>query len=157
MKAVPDIIAEIDTLKPVSQITTRLMQLVNDPETTGADLAGVIQYDQSMTANVLRLCNSAALGGVRKVTDVKQAVSLLGMERLISLVMLVESAPNFRSGQAGYDLDQGELWRYSVSSAILARELAEEKDAEDVSLVFTSALIKDLGKVILHVYISEAF
>ena len=151
------IIAEIDTLKPVSHITTRLMQLVNDPDASGADLASVIQYDQSMTANVLRLCNSVALGGVRKVTDVKQAVNLLGMEKLTSLVFLADTAPNFRSGQAGYDLGQGELWRYSVSAAIIARELAEEKDADDVSLVFTSALIKDLGKVILHTYISTAF
>lgn len=157
MTSVSDIIAEIDALKPVSHITTRLMQLVNDPEATGADLAAVIQYDQSMTANVLRLCNSVAMGGVRKVTDVKQAVNLLGMERLTSLVVLADSARNFRSGQAGYDLGQGELWRYSVSAAIIARELAEEKDAKDVSLVFTSALIKDLGKVILHAYISEAF
>jgi putative nucleotidyltransferase with HDIG domain len=138
-------------------VATRLMQLVEDPDTSGADLAAVIQYDPSMTANVLRLCNSVAMGGVRKVTDVKQAVNLLGIEKLISLVILADSAPNFRSGQSGYDLGYGELWRYSVSAAIIARELAEEKDAKNVSLVFTSALIKDIGKVILHTYISEAF
>jgi putative nucleotidyltransferase with HDIG domain len=151
------IIADIDTLKPVSHVTARLMHLVSDPDTGSGDLAAVIQYDQSMTANVLRMCNSVAMGGVRKVTDVKQAVSLLGMEKLIALVMLADSAPNFRSDHPGYDLGYGELWRYSVSAAIIARGLAEEKDAGDVSLVFTSALIKDLGKVILHTYISKAF
>jgi putative nucleotidyltransferase with HDIG domain len=151
------IISELDTLKPVSHVATRLMQLIEDPDTSGADLAAVIQYDPSMTANVLRLCNSVAMGGVRKVTDVKQAVNLLGIEKLISLVILADSAQNFRSGQSGYDLGYGELWRYSVSAAIIARELAEKKDAKDVSLVFTSALIKDIGKVILHTYISEAF
>jgi putative nucleotidyltransferase with HDIG domain len=157
MTDVTRIISQIDTLKPVSHVATRLMQLVEDPDTSGADLAAVIQYDPSMTANVLRLCNSVAMGGVRKVTDVKQAVNRLGIEKLISLVILADSAPNFRSGQAGYDLGYGELWRYSVSAAIIARELAEEKDAKNVSLVFTSALIKDIGKVILHTYISEAF
>lgn len=157
MTDVTRIISQIDTLKPVSHVATRLMQLVEDPDTSGADLAAVIQYDPSMTANVLRLCNSVAMGGVRKVTDVKQAVNRLGIEKLISLVILADSAPNFRSGQSGYDLGYGELWRYSVSAAIIARELAEEKDAKDVSLVFTSALIKDIGKVILHTYISEAF
>ncbi|MCF8077066.1 MAG: HDOD domain-containing protein [Desulfotignum sp.] len=157
MTDVTRIISQIDTLKPVSHVATRLMQLIENPDTSGADLAAVIQYDASMTANVLRLCNSVAMGGVRKVTDVKQAVNLLGIEKLISLVILADNAPNFRSGQSGYDLGYGELWRYSVSAAIIARELAEEKDAKDVSLVFTSALIKDLGKVILHTYISEAF
>jgi putative nucleotidyltransferase with HDIG domain len=157
MTDVARIISQIDTLKPVSHVATRLMQLIEDPDTSGADLAAVIQYDPSMTANVLRLCNSVAMGGVRKVTDVKQAVNLLGIEKLISLVILADSAPNFRSGQSGYDLGYGELWRYSVSAAIIARELAEEKDAKNVSLVFTSALIKDIGKVILHTYISEAF
>lgn len=157
MPDVTRIISQIDTLKPVSHVATRLMQLIENPDTSGADLAAVIQYDASMTANVLRLCNSVAMGGARKVTDVKQAVNLLGIEKLISLVILADNAPNFRSGQSGYDLGYGELWRYSVSAAIIARELAEEKDAKDVSLVFTSALIKDLGKVILHTYISDAF
>jgi putative nucleotidyltransferase with HDIG domain len=157
MTDVTRIISQIDTLKPVSHVATRLMQLIEDPDTSGADLAAVIQYDPSMTANVLRLCNSVAMGGVRKVTDVKQAVNRLGIEKLISLVILADSAQNFRSGQSGYDLGYGELWRYSVSAAIIARELAEKKDAKDVSLVFTSALIKDIGKVILHTYISEAF
>jgi putative nucleotidyltransferase with HDIG domain len=157
MTHVDQIISGIETLKPVSQVTSRLTQLIDDPETTGADLAAVIQYDQSMTANVLRMCNSAAMGGVRKVTDVKQAVNLLGMDQVASLVMLAGSAPNFQSGQAGYDLGYGDLWRYSVSAAVIARELAKEKKEADISLVFTSALIKDLGKVILHTYIADAF
>jgi putative nucleotidyltransferase with HDIG domain len=157
MTHVDQIISGIETLTPVSQVTSRLMQLLDDPETTGAELAAVIQYDQSMTANVLRMCNSVAMGGVRKVTDVKQAVNLLGMDQVASLVILAGSAPNFQSGQAGYDLGYGELWRYSVSTAVIARELVKEKKAADISLVFTSALIKDLGKVILHTYISEAF
>jgi putative nucleotidyltransferase with HDIG domain len=157
MTHVDQIISGIETLKPVSQVTSRLTQLIDDPETTGADLAAVIQYDQGMTANVLRMCNSAAMGGVRKVTDVKQAVNLLGMDQVASLVMLAGSAPNFQSGQAGYDLGYGDLWRYSVSAAVIARELAKEKKEADISLVFTSALIKDLGKVILHTYIADAF
>jgi putative nucleotidyltransferase with HDIG domain len=157
MTHVDQIISGIETLMPVSQVTSRLTQLLDDPETTGADLAAVIQYDQSMTANVLRMCNSVAMGGVRKVTDVKQAVNLLGMDQVASLVMLAGSAPNFKSGQAGYDLGYGELWRYSVSAAVIARELAKEKKEPDISLVFTSALIKDLGKVILHTHIADAF
>jgi putative nucleotidyltransferase with HDIG domain len=157
MTRVDQIISGIKTLTPVSQVISRLTELLGDPEASGADLAAVIQYDQSMTANLLRMCNSAAMGRVRKVTDVKQAVNLLGMDQVSSLVMLAGSAPNFRSGQAGYDLGYGELWRYSVSAAVIARELAKEKDAADISLVFTSALIKDLGKVILHTHIADAY
>jgi HD-like signal output (HDOD) protein len=157
MTHVDQIISGIETLTPVSQVISRLTQLLGDPEATGADLAAVIQYDQSMTANLLRMCNSAALGRVRKVTDVKQAVNLLGMDQVASLVMLAGSAPNFRSGQAGYDLGHGELWRYSVSAAVIARELAKEKKEPDISLIFTSALIKDLGKVILHTHIADAY
>jgi putative nucleotidyltransferase with HDIG domain len=157
MTDVAKIIAGIDTLKPVSCVGSKLMQLVADPESTGSDLAAVISYDQGMTANLLRLCNSVSMGGVRKVTDVKQAVTLLGMDQVASLVILASNASNFKSGQTGYDLGYGELWRYSVSSAVIARELAKEKGAADISLVFTSALIKDMGKVILHTYIADAF
>jgi putative nucleotidyltransferase with HDIG domain len=62
-----------------------------------------------------------------------------------------------QSAQKGYGLNQGELWKYSVSSALIARELAEKKGVKETHMIFTAALLKDIGKVILNQYVNDSF
>ena len=80
----------------------------------------------------------------------------MGMDQVVDLVSMIGGAENLRQAQSGYDLDEGELWRYSVSSALIARELAEKKGSKNNHLIFTAALLKDIGKVILNQYVAEA-
>jgi len=89
--------------------------------------------------------------------SVQQAVTYLGIERVASLVVMESIADNFKEAQGGYDLDEGELWRYSVSSALIAQDLAEKRHSKNISLIFTSALLKDVGKVILNTYVKDSF
>ena len=157
MKEIEKIIKEIDRLKPVSYIGDKIMDIVSNPDSSLAELVGIVKYDQGMTANLLRICNSAYFGLAKEITSVKQAVAYLGIDKVASLVMMGNSADNFREAQAGYDLTEGELWRYSVSSALMAQDLAEKRHLNNVSLIFTAALLKDIGKVILNTYVKDSF
>ncbi len=155
MVKIDRIIEEIDRLTPVSNIGERMMQIASDPSGTLADVVDLVRYDQAMTANLLKICNSAYLGLTRKVTSVSQAVTYLGINKVASLVMMGSSADNFREANAGYDLRKGELWRYSVSSALIAQDIAERVGLSHGALVFTSALLKDIGKVILNRFVGN--
>jgi len=157
MTAIQNIIAGINQLKPASCVSDKVMAVISNPQSSAADVVELVKYDQSLTANLLRLCNSAYVGAIKKITSIKQSVALLGMEKVLSLIMLANNAENFAAEQKGYDLSQGDLWRYSVSSAIIAQELAREKQVNNVAMIFTAALIKDIGKVILSTYIADAF
>ncbi len=157
MKEIEKIIKEIDRLKPVSYIRDKIMEIISNPDSSLAELVGIVKYDQGMTANLLRICNSAYFGLAKKITSVKQAVAYLGIDKVASLAMMGNSADNFREAQAGYDLTEGELWRYSVSSALMAQDLAEKRNLNNISLIFTSALLKDIGKVILNTYVKDSF
>ena len=157
MKEIEKIIKEIDRLKPVSYIGDKIMEIISNPDSSLAEVVGIVKYDQGMTANLLRICNSAYFGLAKEITSVKQAVAYLGIDKVASLVMMGNSADNFREAQAGYDLTEGELWRYSVSSALMAQDLAEKRNLNNISLIFTSALLKDIGKVILNTYVKDSF
>ena len=133
------------------------MEIMYDPKSSIRDIVDVIQYDQSMTANVLKICNSSYYGFRQKISSIQQAVSLLGMEKIASMIVLGNSAGNFTAAQSGYDLAEGELWRYSVASALIAQDIAEKKHFPNISLLFTSALLKDIGKVVLNTYIKDSF
>jgi len=151
------IIAEIDTLEPVSSIGDRIKQVAYNPDSSLGELVDIIKYDQGMTANILRICNSSYFGLKKRIVSVKQAVAYLGVEKVACLVMMGSSAGNFKKAQSGYDLDEGELWKYSVSSALIAQDLAEKLNPNNISLIFTTALLKDIGKVILHDYVRDSF
>ena len=157
MKDIERIIREIDKLKPVSHIGDKIMEITSNPNSSLSELVNVVKYDQNITANLLRICNSAYFGLRKRIESIKQAVALLGIEKVASLVVMGSSAHNFKKAHSGYDLKEGELWRYSVSSALMAQDLAERRHLKSISLIFTSALLKDIGKVILNEYVSDSF
>ena len=157
MSDIQAIIKGIDSLKPIPQVANKVMSIVQDPDSSLSELSEVISYDQAITANLLKICNSAYVGLSRKVESVHHAIVYLGMDQVVDLVLMTAAAENFKRQQSGYDLQEGELWRYSVSSALIARELAEKKGSKENHLIFTAALLKDIGKVILSQYVADSF
>ena len=157
MNNIESIIKKIDGLKPIPQVASKVMSIAEDPESSMSDLSEVIIYDTAVTANLLKVANSAYFGLSEKVDSVHQAIVLMGMDQVSNLVLLSAGSENLKDAQEGYDLETGELWKYSVSSALIARELAEEKGAKETHLIFTAALIKDIGKTILNQYVKDSF
>jgi putative nucleotidyltransferase with HDIG domain len=151
------IIQKIDSLSPVSATGNRLMEIISNPDSSLAEIVDVIKYDQAMTANLLRICNSAYFGLRTKVVSIRQAVAYLGMNNIAGAVIMGNFSKNFTSAQGGYDLSEGELWKYSISSALIAKSLAEKQHHKNIPCLFTSALLKDIGKVVLSTHIKEAF
>jgi putative nucleotidyltransferase with HDIG domain len=157
MSNIQSIIKKIDGLKPIPQIASKVMSIAEDPESSMNDLSNVIIYDTAVTANLLKMVNSAYFGLSEKFDSVHQAIVYLGMAQVVDLVLLSASGENLQTAQKGYDLEAGELWKYSVFSALIARELAEKKGLKETHLIFTAALLKDIGKVILNQYVMDAF
>jgi len=155
-KDIGAIIGQIDTLRPIPQVAHKIMAAAKDPQSSMAAISDLIQYDQSLTANLLRAANSAYFGLSKKVESLHQAVVYLGTDKVVDLVLLGASSENFSMGQKGYDLEGGDLWRYSVSSALIARDLAEVTGGCDVHTVFTSGLLKDIGKVVLSQFVADS-
>jgi len=157
MSDIKSIIKKIDHLTPIPQVASKVMSIAEDPKSSMYDLSKVIIYDTAVTANLLKVVNSAYFGLPEKVDSVHQAIVYLGMAQVVDLVLLSASGENLQKAQEGYDLEAGELWKYSVSSALLARELAEKKGVKETHLIFTAALLKDIGKVILNQYVKDSF
>lgn len=157
MSAIDAIIEKIDKLKPIPQVAHKVMSIVEDPESSLSELTEVILYDQALTANLLKMCNSAYFGLTEKVDSVNHAIILLGMDQIVDLFLLANAADGLRTEHKGYDLHEGELWRYSVSSALLARKLAERTTGKNNHVIFTAALLKDVGKVVLNQYVADSF
>jgi len=157
MSGLTKLVREIEFLKPMPQVANQILHIIEDPVSSTGEVAEIVQYDPAVTANILKICNSAYYGLPRQVDSVQEAISFLGLDQIIEIVLLKSGTENMRSEQAGYGLHEGDLWRHAISSALVAKELAVMKKIENKNLVFTAALLKDIGKVVLDRYVSDSF
>lgn len=157
MSAIKDLVKEIDNLTPIPAVMNQIMAAAEDPDSSMSDIAEIIMYDPLTTANILRMCNSAYYGLPRRVESVQDAITMMGLDQVVDMVLLKSGAANLVKGQEGYGLNEGELWKHAVSSALIARDLAQKKGAENHQLIFTAALLKDIGKVILDRFVGDSF
>ena len=100
-----------------------------------------------LTANLLKLANSAYFGIPAKVGSVRQAVILLGLKRLVQMVIAACTSAIMDRGVPGYDLPAGDLWRHSLAVSVAAEGLARELKMESAEEIFTAALLHDVGKL----------
>ena len=157
MHDIESIIRKIDRLKPVPQIAHKVMSIAENPESSMSDLSKIIVYDTAVTTDVLKAANSAYFGLPDRINSVHQAIVYMGMEQVVDLILMSAGSEHLKEAQEGYDLHTGDLWKYSVSSALIACEIAEKIGAKDKHLIFTAALLKDIGKVILSQYVKDSF
>ncbi len=155
MIQVEKILRSIAQLPPFPAVVQRALQMIADPKTSAQDVVDVIQYDQSITADLLKLCNSAYFGLQRKVYSLKEALVLVGFNQLFEIVLGRQSSRIYAKSCAGYDLQKGELWQHSVACALLSRIVSRRLNQRPSPVLFTAALLHDIGKVILSEFVAD--
>jgi putative nucleotidyltransferase with HDIG domain len=117
----------------------------------------ILRHDPGLTANVLRLANSAYFGIPFKIGSIRQAVILLGLKRLIQMVIAACVSAIMDKSVPGYDLPPGELWRHSIAASVAAEGLVKVLKVEAAEEIFTAALLHDVGKLVLGDFVKDEF
>jgi putative nucleotidyltransferase with HDIG domain len=133
----------------------KMLSLLEEPDTAISEIEEILRYDPGLTANVLKLANSAYFGLPSKIGSLKQAVILLGLKRLIQLVVATCVSAVMDKSVPGYDLPPGNLWRHSIAVSIAADALVKDKKIVGAEDVFTPALLHDIGKLVLGAFVKE--
>jgi putative nucleotidyltransferase with HDIG domain len=128
--------------------------LINNPDSSLSELVEVIRLDQGITANILRMCNSAYFGLRYKVDNVHDAIMFLGKQNVVRAVMTA-GASRFFKDTPGYEAEAKELWKHAVSTALMSQILAKKIIKHEDPQLFTAALLHDIGKIILGEFVSE--
>jgi putative nucleotidyltransferase with HDIG domain len=149
------IMLEVEAFPGMPATAARLLALVDRAESTAAEIESILKYDPGLTANILKLTNSAYFGIPSQVSSVKQAIVLLGWKRLLQLVITICMSPLMKKNIPGYDLPQGALWRHSIVVSVAAEILVKALKIPDMDEVFTAALLHDVGKLVLGSFIRE--
>ena len=157
MAAMQELLKEIKKLKPIPAIVNQIIEIVDKPDSSMKDIAKIIKYDPAVTANLLKISNSAYFGLKEPAESIEDAVALLGIDQIVELVLMKSGASVLAGKFDGYGFTEGALWKYSVSSALIAKQIASRLSMENKNTIFTAALLKDIGKTILNKFVSDSF
>jgi len=128
----------------------RLVDTLESPSCSIGQIGEVVASDPSLAVQVLKLVNSAFFGFTREVSDVTEAVQLLGVGALRSLALTFQLFAKFDPTTCGACALES-TWTHSRRTAALARRIAqaESSDRRIAEQAFTAGLLHDIGKLVL--------
>ncbi len=148
-----EIIRSVHRLRPLPASATRILKELDDPHATARTVAEMIALDQALTAYVLKVANSAAMGYLIACASIQEAVVRLGFKQIRSLVYSTMTAGPLSARLAGYRLGDQGLWYHSVAIASSAHWLATALHYPDPEKAYIAGLLHDIGKLVLDQYV----
>jgi HD-like signal output (HDOD) protein len=155
-----DKIGQITNLPTLPQVATRLMKIVNDPITSSSDVAFIVGQDLSLSAKVLRLANSAFYGMPRTITNINNAVVILGLRVINTMVLSLTVFDMFPEDKKKSLFNRGAFWKHSLGCGLICKLLAARVNKFvlfDPEEAFCAGLLHDVGKVAMEQYMHDDF
>ena len=156
--AIRRVVARIDTLPSMPASCLAIMTELQSEEASIQQVADLIAGDLAMAAKILQMVNSAFFGLYRRVSDVKDAVMLLGLDAIKALVLSINVFSAFNPRQMPF-LDVEALWEHSLATGGYAKKIMAlaRQDRDQTTAAFLAGMLHDIGKLVLASNFSDAY
>jgi putative nucleotidyltransferase with HDIG domain len=141
------LVGALRDLPSLPRVFTELRTALLNPKVSIEQIARIVEKDVAVCAKLLQLVNSAFFGLARDVTDVKTAVSCLGLTVLYDLVITVEVFRSFKANEFISDKFIDDFHAHSQLSARIAAGISNTTKVN--SAVVLAALLHDIGKLVI--------
>lgn len=151
------LVARIEQLPSLPTVVHELVEVCKDPNATMAMVEEVVRTDQSLTARMLKLVNSAFFALANRVSTIHHAAVILGMDALRNTAIAVCTYDCLAGRNANARFDRRAFWEHAVSVGLFAKELATLINLKKPDEAFVAGLLHDLGRVVLDKYFPGEF
>lgn len=143
------ILDQVTDLPPAPQILPTLLSLLGDEESDPGEIVDLLRVDVTLTAQILKLANSAFFGMSTKASSLEEAVGRIGFQEVYKMVAVICGSDMFNGGNEAYSIEPGKLWENSVAGALVMEAMAAEA-GEDTSSAYTVGLLHSIGKMVIN-------
>ncbi len=155
-----EIVVKLDELPTLPAVVYELGRVINDPMASTSDVEKIMANDQSLTAKVLRLANSAYYAIPGGVTSLQRAIAYIGYDTINQLALSASIIKSLDSkqetvGEAAFNVR--EFWKHSLAVAMTSEVIAKQVGYKTPSDLFTCGLVHDMGKIALLIVAKEQF
>lgn len=152
-----NIAKKISGLPTLPTVISKMIELVDNPRTDTRTLARLISNDQSLTARILKLANSAYYGFSREISTVDTAIVVMGFNAVKEMGLSLSVFDAFKNIGSIEGFDINKYWEHSVACGITSRYLARKFNLIEPGELFVGGLLHDIGKMIIIQYMPEEF
>lgn len=138
---------EVDNLPPIPQNIITIRELIHDPNSSITHIADLVKTDPSLTANLLRIANSAWYAVISRIDNVRRAITTIGLKQLGNLLLTIGAKKVMTDRYESME----EIWETSHRCAFYSQSLMKmrSKSADDLESAYTAGLLHNIGKIIL--------
>ncbi|KAA3618085.1 MAG: HDOD domain-containing protein [Calditrichaeota bacterium] len=151
-----ELLDDITELPTLPTVYLKLNQLLQSSQSNSNQVSRIIESDQAISSKVLRLVNSSFFGFSRKITQINQAVVLLGFNAIRSAVLSISVIEAFESKDNSC-FDRQAFWEHSFGVGTITRHLAKELRVGMEDEAFACGILHDIGKLVLDQVLPEKF
>ncbi|MDR1862834.1 MAG: HDOD domain-containing protein [Treponema sp.] len=140
------IVNNVNSLPQFPENILIVQKLINDPDSEMADIARQISMDPALTADLLKIVNSAQYMLSKRVDSISEAVKMVGMRGIKNLLYSYGTQKILGDDTA----DKKRLWEHSYKTAFYAYNLIKNfrKDRNLLDDVYVGGILHDMGKII---------
>lgn len=146
----------VEDFPTLSATATQIAQMTSDIQSPVAKVARLILMDVGLSTKLLRVVNSSFYGLSGPVSEVAQAIGILGYKKVGSLALGLAVMDTFSVPTPG-NFDLKLFWERSICNAVAAGLVAARLRRNLPAEVFTAGLLQDVGCLLLSQYFSADY
>jgi len=148
-KVVSQALDQLGELSTLPEITLKIIETVEDPQSTARDLHEIVTHDLALSARILRIVNSAFYGLPGQIASIDRAIVLLGLNAVKNIAIAASLSRVFRGGRISRKYSARDLWTHSLAVGAASKMLIESMKMALPDEAFVAGLIHDLGLVVM--------
>ena len=139
-----------DSLPSLPTVFTRVLQLARDRGSSMRDFADVIRADPPLAMKVLQVVNSALYAPPQPITSLTHALTMLGVNEVRRLALSLSLINKFSPPPCGGVIPRNDFWEHAVTTAYVARRIAQTAFPKSEEELYTCGLLHDLGYLLIE-------
>jgi putative nucleotidyltransferase with HDIG domain len=151
---VQDLVNNASNLVSLPEVSLRVNELANDPDSTADDMGKVISQDPALVARMLKIANSAFYGLSTEVETITRAIAILGVNKIRDLVISTAASDTF-DGIPNDLITMQDFWHHSLYCGLLAQILAKKSKKAKAESIFIAGLLHDIGQLLMFNQLPE--
>lgn len=143
-------LAKVTEISSLPEITTRIVEVVENPKATAHDMHEIVKNDPALAAKILKVVNSAFYGLPSQISSLDRAIVMLGLGAVKNIALAASLSRLFKPDPISAQFSARDLWTHSIAVGVAAKQLAGAGRLGSPDEFFVAGLVHDMGLLIEH-------